>query len=166
MSRDRHDEPSPEPEPNASDAAFTCCGFAFSRPACTGLAADLAPALGNGTAVLVVTVFAMARTSSRLKAMGLEAALRLRMLSRRAVFFEGFSMGGEFLAGLPLGAGFPFGTALPLVTDLPFGAALTATVRTGAGWAFFGAGFGVTFGADFFLAEGFRFWPLGIFEVS
>jgi hypothetical protein len=69
----------------------------------------------EGVMVLLVTVFAMARTSSRLKAMGLEAALRFRMLSRRAVFLDGFSMGGELFAGLPLGA------------------ALTAAGRAGAG---------------------------------
>src|SRR5215212_1576620 len=100
---------------SASDAALTCCGFAFSAPA-AALAAELfAPGFGKGTAVLLVTVFAMARTSSRLNAMGLEAALRFRMLSRRAVFLEGFSMGGELFAGLPFGTGFAAGT------DLPFG---------------------------------------------
>src|SRR5215212_6866795 len=123
---------------SASDAALTCCGFAFSAPA-AALAAELfAPGFGKGTAVLLVTVFAMARTSSRLKAMGFDAALRFRMLSRSAVFLDGFSMGGELFAGLPLGA------------------ALTAAGRACAGWAFFGAGFGAGFLADdlWFLAMG------------
>src|SRR5262245_47846094 len=112
---------------SASDAALMCCGFAFSRPAAAaGLAAALAPAFGKGAAVLLVMVFAMPRTSSMLKAIGLDAALRLRMLSRRAVFLDGFSMGGELFAALPFGL--PFG-----------GGALTAAGRDGAGWAFLGA---------------------------
>jgi hypothetical protein len=41
---------------------------------------------------LLTTVFAMARTSSRLKAMGLEGALRFKILLRRADFLVGFSM--------------------------------------------------------------------------
>src|SRR5215211_5102398 len=94
------------PRMSASEAALTCCGLAFSAPATACLAAVLAPVLaGNGEAVLLVTVFAIARTSSRLKAMGLVAALRFRMLSRRAVFLEGFSMGGDSFGDLPLGAG-------------------------------------------------------------
>ena len=72
-----------------------------------------------------------------MKAMGLEAALRFRMLSRSAVFLEGFSMGGELFAGLPLGA------------------ALTATEWAGAGWTFL-AGLGAVFlaGDLWFLAMG------------
>ena len=51
------------------------------------------------------TVCAIARTASKLKAMGLAGAFLLRMLSRRAFFFEGFSMGGEGLAVFAGGAG-------------------------------------------------------------
>ena len=68
----------------------------FSRAAlmaAAGLATTLV-ALAVDSA-FAVTVFAIARTSSRLKAIGLVAALRARMLSRRAVFFDGFSMGGR-----------------------------------------------------------------------
>ena len=70
--------------------------------------------------------------------MGLDAALRFRMLSRRAVFLDGFSMGGELFAGLPLGA------------------ALTAAGRAGAGWAFLATGFAACFlaGDLWFLAMG------------
>src|SRR3954465_6861109 len=125
---------------SASEAAFTCCGLAFSAPAAAACLDGVLPPgfAGKGEFVLLVTVFAMARTSSRLKAMGLVAALRFRMLSRRAVFLEGFSMDGELLGALP------------------FGAALTAADRLGAGAAFFGAGFG----ADFF-ADGFCFFAMG-----
>src|SRR5262245_51004065 len=106
-----------------SEAAFTCCGLALSAPvAAADFAVPALPAFGKGVTVLLVTVFAMARTSSRLKAIGLEAALRLRMLSRNAVFLDGFSMGGELFGGCPLGA------------------ALTGSGRAGAGRAFFGAG--------------------------
>src|ERR1035437_5462503 len=67
----------------------------------------------NGRFVLLVTVFAMARTSSRLKAIGLTGAFcfSLRILSRKAVFLDGFSMeGGRALAtaGAGLGAGADF----------------------------------------------------------
>ena len=53
---------------------------------------------------MLVTVFAMARTSSRLKAMGLAGALCFRMLSRRAVFLEGLAMGVGALAAAGAGA--------------------------------------------------------------
>src|SRR5438045_1607073 len=109
-----------KPRMSASEAAFTCCGFAFSAPAVAAFVAGaLPPGFGNGNAVLLVTVLAIARTSSRLNAIGLEAALRFRMLSRSAVFLEGFSMIGELFAGLPLGG------------------ALTAAERAGAGATFF-----------------------------
>src|SRR5687768_16669957 len=108
---------------SASDAAFTCCGFTFSKPA-AGLAGAFTPALGNGEMVLLVTVFAMARTSSRLKAMGLEAALRFRMLSRRAFFLDGFSMVGELFAGFPLVTGLPCAAGFPCTAGLAAGLSL------------------------------------------
>src|SRR5688572_7718626 len=84
------------PRMSASEAALMWLGLAgFSSASATLVEADFAPALGSfskGAFVFDVTVLAMARTSSRLKAMGLMAALRFRMLSRRADFFEGFSM--------------------------------------------------------------------------
>ena len=86
---------------------------------------------GNGDAVLLVTVWAMARTSSRLKAMGLVAALRCRMRSRKAVFFEGFSMEGDLFA------------------DLPDAAAESAADRAGAGAGFCRADLAPGAGADF-----------------
>ena len=68
----------------------------FSTAAEAGFAAvDLPDFEFLGVLVLAVTVCAMARTSSRLKAMGLAAVLRFRMLSRRADFLDGFSMEGE-----------------------------------------------------------------------
>src|SRR4051812_44806131 len=87
-------------------------------------------------------VFAMARTSSRLNAMGLEVVLRFRMLSRRAFFLEGFSMMVDFLAGAGAGLvtafrGARVGTgAFVLVGAGAFAAAFTGTVA-------FAFGFGV-----------------------
>src|SRR4051812_18328794 len=86
-----------KPRMSESDAALTCCGLAFSAMAAALAVAFLVVFAGNGVLVLLVTVFAMARTSSREKAMGFDAALRFRMLSRRAFFLDGFSMVGEAL---------------------------------------------------------------------
>ena len=93
-----------KPRMSAKEAAFTCWGLAFGA-ASAAAGRLLAPGLAGVFAVvaalaLVETVLAMARTSSRLKAIGLEGALRFRMLSRRAVFLEFFSIFGDFsLAG-------------------------------------------------------------------
>ena len=66
------------------------------RPCCAEVFAALA-GLSSGVPALGTTVFAMARTSSRLNAIGLAGALRFRMLLRRAFFLEGFSMVAEIL---------------------------------------------------------------------
>src|SRR5882757_3046754 len=100
----------------------------------------------------------MARTSSRLKAMGLVADLRFRMLSRKADFLEGFSMVVEFLAGLETATALtdPFGffAADADFADLIwFGADFFA-----AGETFFGVG-----RAAVFLAAGFLFLAMGSF---
>jgi hypothetical protein len=143
---------------SASEAALTCCGLTFSTPAATALAAvDLPAALGNGMVVLLGTVWAMARTSSRLKAIGLVAAFRLRILSRNAVFLDGFSMVFEFLADVPLAAGLAGGAltgaalaaagfaATGFATTGFAGAPLAGAGRGGAGETFFAAGFGAAF---------------------
>ena len=92
--------------------------------------------------------------------MGLDAALRFRMLSRKAVFLDGFSMIGELFAGLPLWAALPLG--LPLLPDFPFGAALTAVGRAGAKRAFLVAGLAARLGA-IFLAGDLWFLAMGSF---
>ena len=87
---------------SASEAAFTCCGLAFGAASAALPGLPILPA--KGMLVRLVTVWAMARTSSRLKAMGLAAALRFRIESRSAFFLDGFSMGGvEAPAGFAAG---------------------------------------------------------------
>ena len=95
--------------------------------------------------------------------MGLRAALRLRMLSRSAFFFEGFSMEGEFLAGLVAKA-----TALTGAVDLDgtdffsaaaFGFGLCTGLRAGLGA-------GLVDLAEDFLAAGFDFVAMGCFGLK
>jgi hypothetical protein len=85
----------------------------------------------------------MARTSSKLNAMGLAVALRFRMLSRKAFFFEGFSMVVDFATG----AGAGFATVF---------VGFFATTLTGTLAVFFTAGraFGLTDGFAFTLGRG------------
>jgi hypothetical protein len=87
--------------------------------------------------------------------MGLEGALRFRMLSRRAVFLDFFSMDGDFGAGAGEGAGFAAGFA-----DL-------ADLAGAAGFAAgFGAGFDAGFGAALELAFTFPLLAGFLFLVA
>src|SRR5690348_13732953 len=123
------------PRMSATDAALTCCGFGFSAAAAALPLAAFVVFAGKGELVLVVTVCAIARASSRLK-LGFGADLRRSMLSRSALFLEGFSMVGERWASLPLTC------------------AALAPFFTGGGGA--AEGFGAALGAGFFVA-GFLF---------
>ncbi|MSU72122.1 MAG: hypothetical protein EXS43_07240 [Opitutus sp.] len=127
---------------SASEAAFTCWGLAAFFSAAAFFAGAAFVAFENGAAVFVVTVFAMARTSSRLKAIGFVAALRFRMLLRSAFFLEGFSMVGECLAGLA--AGLAAGAGRPLT-------GLAGGVLPRAGGAFLTADFAADDLTDDFL---------------
>src|ERR1019366_1271903 len=111
-----------KPRISESDAALIWFGLAgFSSAACRaadGFAATLADFKTDSA--FADATFAIARTSSRLNAMGLVAALRARMLSRKADFFEGLPMvaagrggggAGEALTGGVLGEALGFGAS-------------------------------------------------------
>src|ERR1017187_8268681 len=108
-----------------SDAAlmwFGLAGLSRETASCAADGFDVALAALADFAVdsaFAETAFAMARTSSRLSAIGLVAAFRARMLSRNADFLDGFSMVGRFseatgAGGAALGTGAFF---VPLLSD-------------------------------------------------
>ncbi len=101
---------------SASEAALMWFGLTgFSRAAAASAADGLAATFVDFAAdsAFAVTVFAIARTSSRLKAIGFVAALRARMLSRSADFLDGFSMVGRFPGTAWAAAGALRGGSLP-----------------------------------------------------
>src|SRR5580698_8094862 len=110
---------------SAREAGLMWLGFA-GRSRVSGLGAiGLAGAfLLAGSGALAALVLAIARTSSRLNVIGLVAALRARMLSRRADFLEtGFSMATGRAAAFGGGGGAAF-----LGAGLLWGLGLAAVV--------------------------------------
>src|SRR5688572_20980326 len=99
-------------------------------------------------------VFAMARTSSRLNAIGLAGALRFRMLLRRAFFLEGFSMMAEILVAFAA-----------RTTGAAFGTAGRAGFARGAGGGAFLdlAGFALIGADGFFFSTSFATLDLACF---
>src|ERR1017187_10519188 len=102
-----------KPSISASDAAlmwFGLAGFSSGTASCAAEGFAAAFVALRVDSAFAETVFAMARTSSRLRAIGLVAAFRARMLSRSADFLDGFSMVGRLPgAGGGGGAGFAAG---------------------------------------------------------
>src|ERR1700690_4460775 len=145
------------PRMSASDAALTWFGLAgLSRAAAWSAADGRAATLVSFAAdsAFAETVLAIARTSSRLNAIGLVAAFRARMLSRRADFLDGFSTAGRLAAGAGAGAG-AFWAAFGAALGAAFGAGslrdsgrglvlegfVFLGVAMGRGWFFWGPGF-------------------------